>query len=135
MRTESISRDERRRRAPIAFALACLLLSALPNGRMVFAATPDAAAGPAPDAPDPSADVLEVITVTGTHIKRADVESTSPINVISSEEIKYQGTTSIESVLNRMPQITADSNANRSTGSAGTARQNLPNHGPSRSLI
>src|SRR5882757_2810053 len=114
MRTESNNRDQRRRRASIVLALAFLLLSALPNGRMAFAATPDAAAGPAPDTPDAAPDVLEVITVTGTHIKRADIESTSPTTVVSAEEIKYQGTTAIENVLNRMPQFTADSNENGS---------------------
>src|SRR5690349_21910736 len=132
---KSNNRNQHRRGASIIWALAFLLLCALPNGRMVFAATPDAAAGPAPDTPDSSPDVLEVITVTGTHIKRADVESTSPTTVVSSEEIKYQGTTAIENVLNRMPQFTADSNENGSNGSDGTARVNLRDLGPSRVLV
>jgi len=132
---KSNNRNQHRRGASIIWALAFLLLCALPNGRMVFAATADAADGPAPDTPDSSPDVLEVITVTGTHIKRADVESTSPTTVVSSEEIKYQGTTSIENVLNRMPQFTADSNENGSNGSDGTARLNLRDLGPSRVLV
>jgi len=79
--------------------------------------------------------VLDVVTVTGTRIQRPNVSSASPLTVVSSDEIKYQGTTSIETVLNRLPQFTADSNENGSNGSDGTARINLRDLGPSRVLV
>jgi len=79
--------------------------------------------------------VLEEVIVTGTHIKRPEVASASPVTVLSSDEIKYSGTTAVENVLNRLPQFTADSNENGSNGSDGTARINLRDLGPSRVLV
>ena len=78
---------------------------------------------------------LEVVTVTGTRIQRPNMASASPLTVVTSEEIEYQGTTAIENVLNRLPQFTADSNENGSNGSDGTARINLRDLGPSRVLV
>jgi len=79
--------------------------------------------------------VLDVVTVTGSRIQRPNLASASPLTVVSSEEIKYQGATSVENVLNRLPQFTADSNENGSNGSDGTARINLRDLGPSRVLV
>jgi iron complex outermembrane receptor protein len=79
--------------------------------------------------------LLEEIVVTGTHIKRPETASASPVTVISSDEIKYQGATAVENVLNQLPQFTADSNENGSNGSDGTARINLRDLGPSRVLV
>src|SRR5690348_9279869 len=66
------------------------------------AAGADTAAGPAPagpsaSEPDAATDAtapLEEVIVTGTHIQRANVSTASPLTVVGSEEIKYQGTTS-----------------------------------------
>jgi len=82
-----------------------------------------------------SASELDEITVTGSRIKRPDLESASPVSVVDSREIEYQGVSSVETVLNRMPQFTADSNENGSNGSDGTARVNLRNLGPARVLV
>lgn len=78
---------------------------------------------------------LEEVVITGTRIKRANLETASPITALPQEEFKYQGTSTVEGVLNRMPQFTADSNENGSNGSDGTARVNLRNLGPSRVLV
>ena len=90
-------------------------------------------------AQSPSGDAteLEQITVTGSRIKRADVnvESASPLTVVDSKEFVYQGVTNVDHVLNRLPQFTADSNENGSNGSDGTARLNLRDLGPSRVLV
>lgn len=98
--------------------------------------TPAAVGGPEPDAADTAAPLEEVI-VTGTHIQRANVSTASPLTVVGSEEIKYQGASAsaMENVLNRLPQFTADSNENGSNGSDGTARVNLRGLGPSRVLV
>ena len=99
-------------------------------------AVPDAASGPAPDAPEAgTGSTLEVVTVTGTRIQPADVSTASPLTIVGAEEIKYQGTTAVENVLNRLPQFTADSNENGSNGNDGTARLNLRDLGPSRVLV
>src|SRR5437868_1245121 len=78
---------------------------------------------------------LEEVTVTGSRIKRPNIESASPVTVVDVAEIKYQGTTSIETALNRLPQFTADSNENGSNGSDGTARVNLRDLGSNRVLV
>jgi len=82
-----------------------------------------------------STESLQEVTVTGSRIKRPNLTSASPMTVVGSDEIKYQGANTVESVLNRLPQFTADSNENGSNGSDGTARINLRNLGPSRVLV
>ena len=87
-----------------------VLVAAAVLAAPVFAETP---AGPEPAAVSSNEPTtLEVITVTGTHIRRADVATASPLTVVNSDEIKYQGTTAVENTLNRLPQFTADSNEN-----------------------
>jgi len=75
------------------------------------------------------------ITVTGTRIQQPGLISTSPVTTIDSGEIRLQGATNIENVLNRLPQVTADANENVSNGSDGTARVNLRNLGSNRNLV
>ncbi len=75
------------------------------------------------------------IVVTGTRIKRPDLESNSPLTAVSSAEIEYQGATTVEGVLNRLPQFTAAENENVSNGSDGTSKVNLRNLGSNRVLV
>jgi outer membrane receptor protein involved in Fe transport len=84
---------------------------------------------------DASAPGDDTITVTGSRIAQPGAKSNSPITTVDAAEIKLQGATNIESVLNRLPQITADSNENVSNGSDGTARVNLRNLGSNRNLV
>lgn len=78
---------------------------------------------------------LEPIVVTGTRIRRPNLESSSPLAVIDDSEFKYQGATAVDSVLNRLPQFTADANENVSNGSDGTANINLRDLGSNRVLV
>jgi iron complex outermembrane receptor protein len=90
----------------------------------------------AQDAPTRTEDAaLDEVTVTGSRIKRPNLESASPVTAVSVEEIKFQGTTTIDSVLNRLPQFTPDSNENGSNGNDGTARLNLRGLGSGRVLV
>jgi outer membrane receptor protein involved in Fe transport len=75
------------------------------------------------------------IVVTGTRIQRPGLASNSPITAVDSGEIRMQGATNIENVINRLPQVTPDANENVSNGSDGTARINLRNLGSNRNLI
>ncbi|PSJ39435.1 TonB-dependent receptor domain-containing protein [Allosphingosinicella deserti] len=77
----------------------------------------------------------EDIVVTGTRIQRPGMTSNSPITAVDAGEIRLQGATNIENVLNRLPQVTPDANENVSNGSDGTARINLRNLGSNRNLI
>lgn len=75
------------------------------------------------------------IVVTGTRIRRPNLESNSPITVVDSAEIRYQGATTVEGVLNRLPQFTPDANENVSNGSDGTSNINLRDLGSNRVLV
>jgi outer membrane receptor protein involved in Fe transport len=75
------------------------------------------------------------IVVTGTRIKRLNNESNSPLTVVDAAEIKYQGATTVDQFLNRLPQFTADENENASNGADGTAKINLRHLGSDRALI
>jgi len=90
-----------------------------------------------PAAVDPAAgshDASEIV-VTGTRIKRPDLTSNSPLTAVSEAEIRYQGATSVEGLLAKLPQFTADANENVSNGSDGTSNINLRHLGPSRVLV
>ena len=76
----------------------------------------------------------EGVVVTGTRLARPGVMSNSPITTVDAGEIRLQGATNVESVLNRLPQITPDANENVSNGSDGTAKVNLRNLGNNRNL-
>ncbi|WP_322964723.1 TonB-dependent receptor domain-containing protein [Sphingomonas fuzhouensis] len=77
----------------------------------------------------------EQIVVTGTRLQRPNFTSNSPLTVVDATEIRYQGAIQVENVLNRLPQVTPDSNENGSNGSDGTARVNLRNLGSNRNLV
>lgn len=85
--------------------------------------------------PAPAQETLDEIIVTGSRIRQPNLTTASPLTAVSAEEFKYQGATSVEGVLNRLPQFTADANENVSNGSDGTARANLRNLGSNRNLI
>jgi iron complex outermembrane receptor protein len=90
---------------------------------------------PAPGSDTAATSADDAIVVTGTRIRRPDLASNSPITSVTDQEIKYQGAVNVESVLNRLPQFTADANENVSNGSDGTANINLRNLGSNRTLI
>jgi outer membrane receptor protein involved in Fe transport len=90
---------------------------------------------PAGDAPAAADEAGSDIVVTGTRIRRPDLQSNSPLTVVGAQEIQYQGATAVESVLARLPQVTADANENVSNGSDGTSNVNLRGLGANRVLI
>lgn len=78
---------------------------------------------------------VERIEVTGSRIKRTDIETSSPIQITSAEEIKTAGFTRIEDMLNSLPQIEASSTAFTANGTSGTATLDLRGIGASRTLV
>jgi len=77
----------------------------------------------------------ESIVVTGTRIRQPNLTSASPVTVIGSEEVRLQGTTRTEDLLNSLPQSFAAQGSNISNGSTGTATVNLRGLGSSRTLV
>ncbi|HTS22621.1 MAG TPA: TonB-dependent receptor [Casimicrobiaceae bacterium] len=77
----------------------------------------------------------EKITVTGTRIPSPNIESTSPISIISPVDIKIEHPVSIENLLNNMPQVFADQGNMLSNAATGTAAVDLRGLGASRTLV
>jgi iron complex outermembrane receptor protein len=77
----------------------------------------------------------ERIEVTGTRIPSPNIESTSPVAVVTAADIKLEGVTRIEDMLNSLPQVFADFGASISNGATGTATVNLRNLGATRTLV
>jgi iron complex outermembrane receptor protein len=55
----------------------------------------------AQDAPKPAGNAaqLERVTVTGSNIRRTDTETPSPVQVISADDLKQSGYTTVSQVL------------------------------------
>jgi iron complex outermembrane receptor protein len=92
---------------------------------------------PAPAADDTSSDTvkLDALQVTGSRIKQPNLTSTASMTILSDEELKYQGTTNIETLLNSLPQVFAEYSNNDSNGATGTATVNLRGLGSNRTLV
>ncbi|WP_341711087.1 TonB-dependent receptor plug domain-containing protein, partial [Erythrobacter sp.] len=75
------------------------------------------------------------IVVTGSRIKQPNLESASPITVVSAAEIAQTGTTRVEDLVNSLPQVFAGQGSNVSNGATGTATLNLRGLGSERTLV
>jgi outer membrane receptor protein involved in Fe transport len=75
------------------------------------------------------------IIITGTRIPQPNLTSASPVTVLSSQEVKLQGTTRTEDLINSLPQAFAAQGSNVSNGSTGTASLNLRGLGSKRTMI
>jgi iron complex outermembrane receptor protein len=79
---------------------------------------------------------LERIEVTGSRLPVAsDSESTSPVAIVSAEDLRLEGFQSLELILNNYPQFQADQGTRISNGATGTATANLRGLGASRTLV
>ncbi len=77
----------------------------------------------------------EKVEVTGSRIPQPNLESPSPVSVITSQDIKTEGVTKVEDLLNNLPQVFADFGSTLSNGATGTATVNLRNLGADRTLV
>lgn len=81
------------------------------------------------------ADKIEKIQVTGSRIKRADMETSSPIQVTSAEDIEVSGFTRVEDMLNTLPQIEASATVFQANGASGRGGLDLRGLGQQRTLV
>jgi len=80
--------------------------------------------------------LVEEVLVTGTRIATEDgFGATSPVTVVTAENIQNLGFVNIEQVLNSLPSIETSQNANISNGSTGTASIDLRGLGTNRTLV
>lgn len=82
---------------------------------------------------------LEEIVVTGSRIVSTNLESVSPLQIISSEDIKATGAANIQDLLLQNPAMgtptISRNNSNFQTSSVGVATVDLRNLGTSRTLV
>ena len=102
---------------------------------MMFGAAAAISAPTFAAAADEGAEEIEKIQVTGSRIKRADMETSSPMQVTSAEDMKVAGFTRVEDMLNTLPQIEASSTAFQSNGASGTGGLDLRGLGSQRTLV
>lgn len=109
--------------APLTLAIAGALLSP---------ASPAAAQ----DGKDPATDLAR-IEVTGSNIRRSDVETASPVQVISKQDIQNMGARTLLQVLDNLPAARPAQQDARSlfTGSDGASQANLRGLGAQGTLV
>lgn len=84
---------------------------------------------------DDTAEKVEKIEVTGSRIKRTDIETSSPVLAIDAEVIRSTGFTRVEDVMNSMPQIEAAETSFQANGATGVATLDLRGLGANRTLV
>ncbi len=85
-------------------------------------------------AQDPKQEMDEVI-VTGSRLVRSDLSAPSPTTVITEDVVQMSGDTTVEAVLNELPQVSAGNNSSvNSAGGSGVLTANLRGLGATRTL-
>ncbi|UPG85231.1 TonB-dependent receptor [Luteibacter aegosomatis] len=89
------------------------------------------------DAKDATA--LDKVVVTGSRIPRSEIEGSAPVVMVTAEQIKAQGFTTLVEFLNSLPQVATPDFSDRISTWGNTAVNarpiNLRNLGPDHSLL
>ncbi|MBO9713132.1 TonB-dependent receptor [Sphingomonas sp.] len=112
----------RRSAAPIAIGVALIASPAFAQDEQL----------PATD--QASSDQGSEIVVTGSRIPQPNLEGTAPVTVVSAQDIKLQGTTRVEDMLNSLPAVFASQASTLANGADGTASVDLRGLGTTRTL-
>jgi outer membrane receptor protein involved in Fe transport len=117
--------------------LSLAVVNALGAGMVVGMAAPMAYAQQTTPATTTAAtpQKIERVEITGSRLPSPTLESTSPVNVISAQDIKWDGITNTSDILNQLPSAFADQGSNLSNGASGTSSINLRNLGSNRTLV
>ena len=75
------------------------------------------------------------IVITGSRIPRPNLKAVSPVTAVYAEEVKLEGATNVEDVLNRLPQVNPSQGQFVSNGATGAATVDLRGLGASRTLV
>jgi len=92
-------------------------------------------AGAANAQEEAAADAVEKIEVTGSRIRRTDVEGANPVTVMTRVDIEKFGITSIGDVLQAIPSAGSAINTNNNNGGNGTTTINIRGIGSNRTLV
>ncbi|MBN8430630.1 TonB-dependent receptor [Microbulbifer salipaludis] len=81
------------------------------------------------------AQMVEEVVVTGSRIKRADLESSSPVTVLTSEEMQATGITDVGDLLQRLPAMSGSPiGTTTNNGGNGSVQVDLRGLGAIRTL-
>jgi outer membrane receptor for ferrienterochelin and colicin len=89
----------------------------------------------AQEAEEVAASEGQAIIVTGSRIARPDLVSSSPVAVVTSENIKLAGSAGVEEFLRDIPQAVAAWGSSTNNGNEGAATVDLRNLGEERTLV
>src|SRR5688572_13642991 len=78
---------------------------------------------------------LGEIVVTGSRIRSANLESTTPVTQVTAADVVTQGVTRIEDLVNQLPQAFSSQNVTLSNSATGTATLDLRGLGSPRTLV
>lgn len=78
---------------------------------------------------------LDRIEVTGSRIKRADVETSQPVFSMTRQQIEAQGMTSVGDIIQNISTNGSTLNSTYNNGGNGETRVNLRNIGSNRTLV
>lgn len=82
---------------------------------------------------------ISEVVVTGSRIARPDIESSTPVQILSSEVILEQGSPNVADILNELPSVgtpgLSRTNSNFLTSSNGVSTINLRNMDDKRTLV
>lgn len=85
---------------------------------------------------DAQIDEGNTIVVTGSRLIRTDLTAPSPITVVTEDDIRLSGNTTIENTLLEFPQLgSSNTSSVNNGGSSGVLTANLRGLGPSRTLV
>jgi outer membrane receptor protein involved in Fe transport len=65
---------------------------------------------------------VQEVVVTGSRIPQPNLTSVSPVTVIGSQEVKLQGITRAEDLVNQLPQVFSSQGSTISNGASGRPR-------------
>jgi outer membrane receptor protein involved in Fe transport len=78
---------------------------------------------------------VETVVVTGSRIPQAGIYSASPVTAVGQQEMKFEGTTDVNTLINNLPEAFSDQNATVTNGGSGTANADLRGLGAKRTLV
>lgn len=103
----------------------------------VFAVTDTARSADAPDQSASQEQRLETIVVTGSHIRRVDLETSNPVVTVSAQDIQSTGKLTLGDVIQALPVMSGSVTNGRvnNGGGAGQSLVGLRGLGPGRTLV
>jgi len=83
-----------------------------------------------------TADNTETVVVTGSRIPQRNIEGSSPVTAVTSEDVKLQGSTTLGDLFRMLPSVVGDGDGDSVTnGTAGLSTIDLRNLGTKRTLV